>query len=295
MTEFSEVRAFRYPVLSYLVLSERRQPVTLGGKGRHEPGSSDALIDYDRVADVYDLYVTSDLDVGFYVEEATKARGKVLELMCGTGRVSVPLLEAGVDLTCVDVSAGMLARLKERLHARKLNARVMRADVRYLDLHEEFELALVPFHSFSELVSPRDQELALRAVFGCLREGGRLLCPLHNPAIRVRSTDGALRLNGSFPTADGALLVVSGFETLDESSGVVDRLQFYEFFDASNELRAKRALPMRFALIDRSGFTELVNAAGFVPVALYGDYGRGEYLEESSPGMVWILKKAKHP
>ena len=102
-------------------------------------------------------------------------------------------------------------------------------------------------------------------------------------------------MNGSFPTADGGLLIVSGFETLDESSGVVDRLQYYEFFDASNELHAKRALPMRFALIDRIRFTELVNAAGFVPVALYGDYGRSEYLEESSPFMVWILEKAKHP
>jgi SAM-dependent methyltransferase len=287
----------RYPVLNYLALNERRELVELGGKGRHEPGSSDALIDYDRVADVYDLYVTSDLDVGFYVEEATKARGKVLELMCGTGRVSVPLLEAGVDLTCVDASAGMLARLEERLHARKLKARVVRADIRHLDLggEEEFEMALIPFHSFSELVTPRDQELALRAVFGCLREGGRLVCPLHNPAIRARSADGALRLNGSFPTAEGGLLVVSGFETLDESTGVVDRLQFYEFFDASNELRAKRALPMRFALIDRISFTELVIAAVFVPVALYGDYRRSEYLEESSPFMVWILEKAKHP
>ena len=270
--------------------------MTLGDEYRREPGSSDDLIDYDRVADVYDLYVTSDLDVGFYVEEATKARGKVLELMCGTGRVSVPLLEVGVDLTCVDASAGMLARLEERLHARKLKARVVRADIRHLDLGEEkFELALIPFHSFSELVSPRDQELALRAVHGCLGEGGRLVCPLHNPAIRVRSTDGALRLNGSFPTAEGGLLVVSGFETLDESSGMVDRLQFYEFFDASNELRAKRALRMRFALIDRVRFTELANAVGFVPVALYGDYGRSEYLEESSPFMVWILEKAKHP
>jgi SAM-dependent methyltransferase len=195
----------------------------------------------------------------------------------------------------VDASEGMLARLEERLHALELDARVRRADIRYLDLHEEFELALVPFHSFSELVSQRDQELALRAVHGCLREGGRLICSLHNHAIRARSADGALRLNGSFPTTDGSLLVVSGFETLDESSGVVDRLQFYEFFDASNELRAKRALPMRFALIDRIRFTELVIAAGFVPVALYGDYGGGEYLEESSPFMVWILEKAKHP
>jgi SAM-dependent methyltransferase len=276
-------------------VTERRQPVTPGDEYRREPGSSNDLIDYDRVADVYDLYVTSDLDIGFYIEEATKTRGKVLELMCGTGRVSIPLLETGVDLTCVDASEGMLARLEERLHSRKLNARVMRADVRYLDLHEEFELALVPFHSFSELVSPRDQELALRVVHGCLREDGRLLCPLHNPAIRARSADGALRLNGSFPVADGGLLVISGFETLDESSGVVDRLQFYEFYDASNELVAKRALPMRFALIDRIRFTELVIAAGFVPVALYGDYCRGQYSDESSPFMVWILEKAKHP
>jgi SAM-dependent methyltransferase len=223
-------------------------------------------------------------------------QGKVLELMCGTGRVSIPLLEAGVDLTCVDASAGMLARLEERLLARKLEARVVRADVRHLDLgeKEEFELVLVPFHSFSELASPRDRELAMRAVFGCLREGGRLVCPLHNPAIRARSADGALRFNSSSLTTDGGRLVISGFETLDESSGVVDRLQFYEFFDASNELLAKRVLSMRFALIDKRGFVELADSAGFVPVALYGDYGRNEYSEDSSPFMVWILEKAKN-
>ena len=267
----------------------------LGGEGRREPGPSDAPIDYDRVADVYDMYVTSDLDVGFYLEEAAKARGiRVLELMCGTGRVSVPLLEAGVNLTCVDASAGMLARLEERLRARELEATVVQADVRYLDLGEGvFDLALVPFNSFSEIVSPGDRALALKAVFGCLTEGGRLICPLHNPVARAGSTDGTLRINGSFPTPDGGLLVVSGFETLDESTGVVDRLQFYEFFDASSELGAKRALPMRFALIDRDEFAELAEDVGFVPVALYGDYDRGEYLEESSPFMVWVLEKSR--
>ena len=76
---------------------------------------------------------------------------------------------------------------------------------------------------------------------------------------------------------------------------MVDRLQIYEFFDTSNELVGKRALPMRFALIDRSAFAEAAKGVGLVPVALYGDYGRGEYLEESSPFMVWILEKAKHP
>ncbi len=100
-------------------------------------------------------------------------------------------------------------------------------------------------------------------------------------------------MNGTFPTADGGLLLVSGFETLEEGSGVVDRVQLYEFFDASNNLRAKRVLPMRFALIASSEFAELANAAGFVPVALYGDYDRGEYLEGSSPFMIWVLEKPR--
>jgi ubiquinone/menaquinone biosynthesis C-methylase UbiE len=113
--------------------------VALGDEGQHEglPCPSDALIDYDRVADIYDLYAIYDLVVGFFVEEAGKVRGKVLDLMCGTGRVSVPLLEAEVDLTCVDASEGMLTRLQERLHACGLAAQVVRADVRYLDLREE--------------------------------------------------------------------------------------------------------------------------------------------------------------
>jgi ubiquinone/menaquinone biosynthesis C-methylase UbiE len=270
--------------------------VTQQDRGRDEAGVSDELIDYDCVADVYDLYVTSDLDIDFYVEEVGKVRGKVLELMCGTGRISVPLLEAGVDLTCVDASEGMLARLEQRLRVRKLKARVVRSDVRYLGLpEEEFEVALIPFHSFSELVSSSDQKLALSAIYACLKEGGYLICALHNPAVRARSADGALRINGSFPTADGGLLVVSGFETLDEGSGVVDRVQLYEFFDASSNLHAKRVLPMRFSLITRSEFAEQANAAGLVPVALYGDYHRGEFLEDSSPFMIWILEKAGQP
>jgi ubiquinone/menaquinone biosynthesis C-methylase UbiE len=260
-------------------------------KFRRELGPAQTLIDYDRVADVYDLYVQQDFDVGVYVEEAGKVDGKVLELMCGTGRVSLPLIQAGVELTCVDVSEGMLARLEEKLREWDLSARTVRADVRLLDLPEEFDLAMVPFHSFSELVAGRDRELALRAICRCLKEGGRLICPLQNPRLRARSADGALRMNGVFPTED-ALFVVSGFESYDERTGIVERTQFYEFFDASGNLRAKRVLPMRFALIGKARFEELVEASGFRVVALYGDYDRSDYLEEGSPYMIWVLERA---
>lgn len=261
-------------------------------QSQREPGLVENLIDYDRVADVYDLYVTQDFDVAFFVAEAKRARGKVLELMCGTGRVSLPLIEeAGADLTCVDASEGMLARLEEKLRERGLKAQTVQQDLRRLDLPEEFDLAIVPFHSFSELVSPEDQDLALRAIRRCLKAEGRLICTLQNPRVRAASADGTLRLNGAFPTADG-LFVVCGFETHDERTGVVDRVQFYEFFNASGELRAKRVLPMRFALIGRARFEELADAADFEVEALYGDYYRGDYREQSSPYAIWVLKRA---
>ena len=255
-----------------------------------EPDLAKNLIDYDRVADLYDLYVTQDFDVAFFVAEVKRARGKVLELMCGTGRVSLPLIEAGADLTCVDASREMLTRLEKKLRERSLEAQVIHQDVRRLDLPEEFDLAIIPFHSFSELVLKRDQELALNAIHRRLKEGGRLVCPLQDPGLRARSADGALRLSGTFATEDG-LFVVSGFETYDERTGIVDRVQSYESFDASGNLRAKRVLPMQFALISKTQFEGLAQATGFEAVALYGGYDRRDYQEGSSPYAIWILER----
>ena len=77
---------------------------------------------YARIADVYDAFVSSQYDVPFFIEEAKKAGGEVLELMAGTGRLTIPLLEAGIPLTCLDFSAEMLAVLRDKLAARGLAA-----------------------------------------------------------------------------------------------------------------------------------------------------------------------------
>ena len=56
-------------------------------------------IDFNFVADIYDAYVAVDFDIDFFNQYAKAAKGKRLELMCGTGRVSVPLLKKGIDST----------------------------------------------------------------------------------------------------------------------------------------------------------------------------------------------------
>lgn len=247
-----------------------------------------SLIRYDNVADLYDLHVTVDLDIPFFVAEAQRANGKVLELMAGTGRVSVPLVEAGISLTCVDASEGMLERLRTKLRDRKLEATVHRTDIRELKLGERFALAIVPFHSFSEILEPAESLRALESVVRHLDEDGRLIVPLHNPEVRLRGVDGALRVTSSH-SIDGGHLVVSGFERFDPMTRIVARTQYYEVFDKQGRLESKRMLEMSFRLIWPSEFEELAARAGLDREALYGDYNYADFDARISPFMIWVL------
>lgn len=244
-------------------------------------------IDYDRVAEIYDLYVTADYDVEFFLAEARRADGPVVELMAGTGRLSLPLIEAGADLTCVDASQGMLDVLARKLEERGLRADLRCADVARLNLPARFTLAILAFQSFMEIVNEADRRAALAGVFDCLVPGGRFVCTMHNPAVRRTQVDGVVRRVGRFPAGDGTL-VVSGVE--QGGHPVVSRLQFFEFFGPDGRLREKRVLPMEFVFIEREEFGRLAEDAGFRVVALYGDYARRAF-EEASPVMIWVLEK----
>ena len=245
-------------------------------------------IDYDSIAEIYDLYVTADYDVPFFLSEVRKVNGPVLELMAGTGRLSLPLLESGATLTCVDSSQGMLDLFARKLERRGLHADLRCMDVCRMDLPPHFELAVLPFQAFMEIVREEDQRAALASVHACLAPGGRFICTLHNPVIRRAQVDGALRIIGRFPAGDDAL-VVSGFET--GGSPVVNRLQFFELFGPDGNLRWKRLLPMEFALVERDAFERMAREAGFRAAQLYGSYDRAPFDPDRSPVMIWCLEK----
>ncbi|MBI4403803.1 MAG: class I SAM-dependent methyltransferase, partial [Deltaproteobacteria bacterium] len=113
-------------------------------------------INFDIIAEYYDILVTVDVDISFWVEEARKAKGPVLELMCGTGRISVPLIEAEIPLTCVDYSEGLLRYLREKIKKKNLKADVFCMDVRELHLKNMFDLIFIGFNSFSEIIDKKD-------------------------------------------------------------------------------------------------------------------------------------------
>ncbi|MEM9164279.1 MAG: hypothetical protein AAGC54_14565 [Cyanobacteria bacterium P01_F01_bin.4] len=163
-------------------------------------------------------------------------------------------------------------------------------DVCELDLGQQFELIILPFHSFAELLSPAKQHSALTRIRSHLSPNGRFICTLHNPHVRLSTVDGKLRLWNRYPLKAGSgTLLFWGMETYDPGSEIVNGLEFFESYDSKGGLQSKRMIETRFRLISKSEFESLATSAGFDCLALYGNYDYSEFRAGASPYMIWML------
>jgi SAM-dependent methyltransferase len=139
---------------------------------------------YDQIARIYDPWSRSVVeDVAFYVAEAVRANGPVLELGVGTGRIAVPMAAAGVSVTGVDTSEGMLEVARERAELAGVAELV---DLRHGDMRDppvdgEFALVAIPFRSLLHMESDADRRAALEAVRKRLAPGGRFVFDVFTP------------------------------------------------------------------------------------------------------------------
>jgi SAM-dependent methyltransferase len=111
----------------------------------------------------------TDQDVDFWLEVAQRAGGPVLELACGTGRVTGPLAAAGFDVIGLDVDPGMLAYGRQGPFPLP---RLIAADMRHFALHQLFAAVIVPYNSFQLLTDPADVSACLQCVRDHLVPGG---------------------------------------------------------------------------------------------------------------------------
>jgi SAM-dependent methyltransferase len=248
-------------------------------------------MDYAKVADLYDIYTQTDIDVSFFLQEAQGCRN-VLELTAGTGRLSLPLIEAGVPLSCLDSSPEMLAILRKKLRSKGLAAPIYEMDVSNFSLPEPFDLIIISFNSFAEIVNPASQQAALATIHAHLTDTGHLICTLHNPLIRLKHSDGQIRLRGKYtlPNNDGALFLLT-VENYDSTTQLVRGAQFYELYAPDGVMQSKRFVELQFFVHSKETFETMAGSQGFKVTALYGDYGRTEFEPEKSSFMIWVLSK----
>ncbi|MBP1468489.1 methyltransferase domain-containing protein [Candidatus Chloroploca sp. M-50] len=252
---------------------------------------------YDPFARYYDAdFREYRDDVALYHEFARRTGGPLLELMCGTGRVLVPLAEAGYTITGVDSSAAMLAIAREQLAEAELTAQttLIQGDVR--DVHvptNHFSLAFIAINSFMHLERVGDQLACLNTMRKALTRRGLLILDLFSPdPTEIIREDNRLVLDRAYHL-DGRY--VQKFVAIDSDyASQVSRVTYlYDETDPQGQV-TRRTMQFTMRWLYRFELEHLLARAGFVVRHIYGSYELDEYAT-GSPRLIAVASPAREP
>ena len=223
---------------------------------------NNAASPYDTIAELYDPWSRSVTeDVAFYVAEARRSGGPIVELGVGTGRIAIPIAQAGIPVIGIDSSREMLAACRRRAEAADvldlLDLRL--GDLRHPRINERVPLVVCPFRSYLHLADDGERVDALTAARDALAENGRLVFDVFAP-----KPDDITETHGRW---------------LEREPGI------YELADWDADARTltlsvrgpSGAATMSLAWISRDEWQQLLKETGFELEACYGWFDRTPY------------------
>ena len=251
--------------------------------------TSDGARGWDEYAPFYDwenAQTVQRRDVSFWQRLAAAQDGAVLELGCGTGRLSIPVARAGARLVGVDRSAPMLARARSRLKRAGLTDRTLlvRGDIRALPFRSRrgFDLVMAPYGMLQSVTNDADLKATLASVHRVLKPGGLLGIDLVPDLPRWSEYSRRVSLRGRKGRATNLTLIESVRQ--DRRRGLTRFDQEYVERRGSDRRVHKFALTFRTLSVPR--MARRLELAGFGIDAVLGDYQGGPWDERAD---VWII------
>jgi ubiquinone/menaquinone biosynthesis C-methylase UbiE len=249
---------------------------------------------WDEYAPFYDWENAQTLgrrDVPFWRRVAAAAGGAVLELGCGTGRVSLPLARAGIRLVGIDRSAPMLARARKQI-LKSSNPQILkcldlvRGDIRALPFEAgAFSMVLAPYGILQSLIRPRDLAAALASVARVLERGGSFGIDLVPDVPKWREYENRVQLRGR---ARGAQLTLVESVRQDPKRHLTTFGQMY--VERRGTETREHCFDLTFRTLSVRQMTAQLERAGFRVDAVLGDY-RGRPWDDRAD--VWIILAKK--
>src|SRR5438093_5625563 len=258
---------------------------------------SDSLYD-SFIADYYDeapIVHGRVQDVAFYRNAARDFGDPILELGCGTGRITMALAEAGKRITGLDLSGRMLERAVKKRAALRVEARervhFVQGDMARFDLGDRARLVIIPVRPCQHLLDVRQQMDCLECVRKHLAPGGRLILDvfqtdaerMHDP-VHMREVPLT-----EYETADGRRVRIServaAFHRAEQRNDV-EMIFSIKHRDGRQE-RLVFAWPLRYFF--RFEVEHLLARCGFKVAALYGDFDRSP-IRGDSPEMIFVAE-----
>lgn len=228
-------------------------------------------------------------DGPFHLSLAQQVGGSVLELGCGTGRVTIPLARHGIDITGLDIVPGMLALARSK--ARGLPVQWVEADVRDFHLGRQFSLICAPGAVFEHLLEREDQEAVLACVREHLAPGGLFVISIRFPDPGAMENVEEEREWFSYTDENGREVRVSGTDHYDPVRQVRHETAYRRWDDAQGTEVTKRAR-LALRLIFPQEMENLLHYNGFTVLHRYGDWDSSPLTGESRV-IIYVCKTAE--
>jgi ubiquinone/menaquinone biosynthesis C-methylase UbiE len=234
-------------------------------------------------------------DVPFLLRHLPHKPQDVLELACGTGRVAIPLAEAGHRVVGVDYARDMLriARAKrDALGVPERNLRLLHRDVLRLRLGRQFDWVVLTFNTFLSFTTLAAQDRALRVVCEHLKPNGRFWLDIFQPNLALLASDRSLGIDRSVfyvPSLDRTVFM--SVDVRRDPSRQLQEVTFnYKWFDKRGQPRRQRT---RFDItfIFPRELQVLLERNGLRIRKVWGNYD-GSPLNADSPRIIVMAQPA---
>ena len=201
-------------------------------------------------------------DLHFYKRWLPKSKdARILELCCGTGRLTLPIAKDGYNISGVDYMSSMLDQAKIKASEAGLEIRFIEADIRTLNLQDKYDLVFIPFNSIHHLYKNEDLFRAFNVVKNHLKEGGLFLLDCFNPNIQY-IVEGEKE-----PKDDGREVLIK--QTMRYESKIqINRIEWHYFingeFNSIQNLDMRMFFPQELdSYLEWSGFDIIHKYGGF--------------------------------
>ncbi len=217
-------------------------------------------------------------DIDNAIRLAERYGGPVLEVACGTGRITIPLVKAGFEVVGLDLSPEMMGHGKSKAKEAGVSIEWVEGDLRDFDLGRRFNTIIFPFNSLGHLHTLEDLEAFMRCAKAHLTDEGRLVIDYFNPDPNYFIRDPEeVQVQVEFPDAYGRG-TVKVMERIH-----YDRARQINNVDWSFEIEGESVLTDSFGM--RTYYPleldALIKYNGFEIEEKYGDYDQGDFTSDS--------------
>jgi SAM-dependent methyltransferase len=262
------------------------------------------LIDHDNLdafadAEAYDIADPTDTGGEFYRALTQEAGGSVLEIGCGTGRVTIPIAQMGYPVTGLDVVPGMIEQARRK--SAGLPARWVVGDGRSFRLDELFHLIFLTGNAFQFFLTNADQAALLEHVYAHLHPDGLFAFETRNPRWPGLTTrpepyagmffylETRMEEHGfdSCIDAQGRSVRVSSTQAYDHVAQILHVTGYNRWHEGETEHTQITRTALRYTFPQE--LAALLHTHGFAIIRQYGDWNY-EPLTEASPSMIVVCR-----